>query len=228
MAFGPDGYLYIGDRRRRRRGRSDRNAPEQDQEPARQDPAHQRQRHRRRPIRPLLASRRPIRSAARSSGSTRSGRTACATRGASRSTAAAGPLYIADVGQSRYEEINREPAGYNGGRNYGWSVMEGKHCSDRRAAARWPATRCRSPNTATPAATARSPAATSTAARRSPALVGQYFFADFCSGRIWSMRGRRLDACACAGTRRLNITSFGEGEDGELLRRDDRRAAATG
>ncbi len=39
-----------------------------------------------------------------------------------------GTLYIADVGQGRYEEINREPAGYHGGRNYGWSVMEGRHC----------------------------------------------------------------------------------------------------
>ena len=41
---------------------------------------------------------------------------------------ATGSLFIADVGQSRYEEIDREPAGYHGGRNYGWNVMEGKHC----------------------------------------------------------------------------------------------------
>ena len=41
---------------------------------------------------------------------------------------ATGKLFIADVGQSRYEEINVEPANYQGGRNYGWNVMEGKHC----------------------------------------------------------------------------------------------------
>jgi glucose/arabinose dehydrogenase len=35
-----------------------------------------------------------------------------------------GDLYIADVGQSRFEEINFQPAGV-GGRNYGWSVLEG-------------------------------------------------------------------------------------------------------
>ena len=39
-----------------------------------------------------------------------------------------GQLFIADVGQDRYEEINRENAGVTGGRNYGWNAMEGKHC----------------------------------------------------------------------------------------------------
>lgn len=39
-----------------------------------------------------------------------------------------GALYIADVGQNAWEEINREGPGDPGGRNYGWNVMEGKHC----------------------------------------------------------------------------------------------------
>jgi glucose/arabinose dehydrogenase len=57
----------------------------------------------------------------------RSGRSACATRGASASTARLGDLFIGDVGQDRWEEVNAEPAG-EGGRNYGWSVMEGPEC----------------------------------------------------------------------------------------------------
>jgi glucose/arabinose dehydrogenase len=36
-----------------------------------------------------------------------------------------GNLYIADVGQSRYEEINFQAAGSGGGQNYGWNLLEG-------------------------------------------------------------------------------------------------------
>ena len=38
-----------------------------------------------------------------------------------------GDLYIADVGQNLWEEVDFEPAG-SGGRNYGWNIMEGLHC----------------------------------------------------------------------------------------------------
>lgn len=40
-----------------------------------------------------------------------------------------GDLYIADVGQARFEEVNFQPAGA-GGRNYGWSVLEGYEVFD--------------------------------------------------------------------------------------------------
>jgi glucose/arabinose dehydrogenase len=39
-----------------------------------------------------------------------------------------GDLYIGDVGQNLYEEINFQPAGNTGGQNYGWPIMEGLHC----------------------------------------------------------------------------------------------------
>ena len=42
-----------------------------------------------------------------------------------------GKLFIADVGQGRREEVNREKAGYTGGRNYGWDAMEGSTCFTR-------------------------------------------------------------------------------------------------
>ena len=41
-----------------------------------------------------------------------------------------GDLYIADVGQNRFEEVNVTAAGTPGGLNYGWRVMEGRHCFD--------------------------------------------------------------------------------------------------
>lgn len=39
-----------------------------------------------------------------------------------------GDLYISDVGEVDWEEINREPAGSPGGLNYGWRLMEGNDC----------------------------------------------------------------------------------------------------
>lgn len=41
-----------------------------------------------------------------------------------------GDLYIGDVGQARYEEINWQPASSGGGENYGWAVMEGDQVFD--------------------------------------------------------------------------------------------------
>lgn len=39
-----------------------------------------------------------------------------------------GDLWIGDVGQGRYEEVNTQPADSTGGQNYGWNRMEGRHC----------------------------------------------------------------------------------------------------
>ncbi|MGD9974492.1 MAG: sorbosone dehydrogenase family protein, partial [Desulfatirhabdiaceae bacterium] len=39
-----------------------------------------------------------------------------------------GDLFIGDVGQNEYEEINFQPAESTGGENYGWRIMEGFHC----------------------------------------------------------------------------------------------------
>lgn len=39
-----------------------------------------------------------------------------------------GDLYIGDVGQNAYEEVNFQPATSTGGENYGWNLMEGAHC----------------------------------------------------------------------------------------------------
>jgi glucose/arabinose dehydrogenase len=40
---------------------------------------------------------------------------------------ATGDLYIGDVGQNAWEEIDFQPAGSPGGLNYGWDLMEGSH-----------------------------------------------------------------------------------------------------
>ena len=40
-----------------------------------------------------------------------------------------GDLYIGDVGQGTYEEVDFQLAGIPGGQNYGWKVLEGMHCN---------------------------------------------------------------------------------------------------
>ena len=62
---------------------------------------------------------------------TRSGRSACATRGASRSIAPRTTCGSATSDRRSYEEIDRATSassGYGRGINFGWRVMEGRHC----------------------------------------------------------------------------------------------------
>jgi glucose/arabinose dehydrogenase len=127
-----------------------------------------------------------------------------------------GRLFIADVGQSRNEEINREPASSPGGANYGWNIMEGRSCYDP--------SRC-------PLAGDVLPVAQYTHANGNcsitggfvyrgaayPVMVGEYVFADFCSGRIWSMpAGGGTASMVLRVDTAQRISSFGEDENGEL------------
>ena len=127
-----------------------------------------------------------------------------------------GNLFIADVGQSSWEEVDRESFGQAGGRNYGWRVMEGRHCYN--------ASTCNRSGKTLPITeyghTSGNCSITGGFVYRGPtqtALVGRYVFADFCSGRIWSIvaTGGNGDQVLEADTTQ-QITSFGEGDDGEL------------
>jgi glucose/arabinose dehydrogenase len=73
-----------------------------------------------------------------------------------------GDLYIADVGQNEYEEVDFQPAASMGGENYGWNIMEGMHCYKSSSCNRTSLT-CRLPSTIMTRA-ARSRAAWCTAA----------------------------------------------------------------
>ena len=59
--------------------------------------------------------------------SRRFGPTACAIRGRLASTGDTGDLYIADIGQNMWEEVDFQPASSKGGENYGWSLTCGVH-----------------------------------------------------------------------------------------------------
>jgi glucose/arabinose dehydrogenase len=135
-----------------------------------------------------------------------------------------GALWIGDVGQSRYEEIDRAAPALSGrGANYGWSMCEGSFG--------YPPPRvdpppCEAPGVVPPLhqyqhVWGRCSVTGGYVYRgaRQPALQGRYFFGDYCTGRIWSMaadtppEGPR--SWASIDTRLL-ITSFGEDARGEL------------
>jgi glucose/arabinose dehydrogenase len=96
-------------------------------------------------------------------------------------------LYIADVGQNTYEEVDFQPSGSGGGGNYGWDVMEGRHCFE-------PASGCDTTGLVLPVAEYDHSLGCSVTGgyvyrgSRYPALDGVYFFGDYCSGRIWGLR----------------------------------------
>jgi glucose/arabinose dehydrogenase len=129
---------------------------------------------------------------------------------------ATGELWIADVGQNRYEEINRQPADSRGGENYGWSIMEGAHCLRGNDCDR-------SGLTMPIAEYDRGGGCSITGGyvyrgSRFPALTGAYFFADYCSGKVWSLHQGADGAWVQTELAEtgLSISSFGEDTDGEL------------
>jgi glucose/arabinose dehydrogenase len=126
-------------------------------------------------------------------------------------------LWIADVGQDRWEEINvaRQAQGAGRGANYGWRVMEGKHCYN-------PSNCNQSLYTLPVMEYAHSAGRCSITGgyvyrgTRFPVLQGAYLFADFCSGEIWATPANSPGAFDHLATRPSNITSFGEDEAGYL------------
>jgi glucose/arabinose dehydrogenase len=102
-----------------------------------------------------------------------------------------GDLWIGDVGQDAWEEIDFEPSASTGGVNYGWRFREGFHQGPGNPADIPPGSIFTDPihEYANPASAAR--AITGGHVYRgseNPALEGTYFFADSSDGQIWSLR----------------------------------------
>ncbi len=132
---------------------------------------------------------------------------------------ATGDLWIGDVGQGEWEEIDVIPAA-QGGANLGWNIMEGDACFEARS--------CDRDGLTLPVATiSHGDGACSVIGghvyrgEAIPELVGAYLATDLCVGTLWV-----LDAAAAltAGTAELvavgqgsaQMVSFGEGDDREL------------
>ncbi len=135
-----------------------------------------------------------------------------------------GDLYIGDVGEGTWEEVDYEPAGA-GGRNYGWKRMEATHCHP-------PGSSCSSAGLTMPVAEyAHSTGCSVTGGyvyrgAVMPELQGTYFYGDYCTGIVRSFRISGGNATASAdwtstlrtqsGGAMIGLSSFGLDGKGEL------------
>jgi glucose/arabinose dehydrogenase len=102
--------------------------------------------------------------------------------------AATGDLYIADVGQNAWEEVDvvSAAAGAGRGANFGWSVTEGRHC--------YASASCDTTGFTLPVLEYSHSSGCSISGgyvyrgAAIPALQGHYFYADYCSGWVRSFR----------------------------------------
>ncbi|MEX2591914.1 MAG: PQQ-dependent sugar dehydrogenase [Anditalea sp.] len=123
-------------------------------------------------------------------------------------------LWTADVGQNAYEEIDI----IEKGGNYGWNVMEGFHCfepssdcdKDGLKLPIWEYGRSEGDVSVTGGFVYRGPAMSS--------LEGLYVYADYASGRVWTLDPSDLDNPVNTELLQASfqISSFGTDQDNEL------------
>jgi len=131
-----------------------------------------------------------------------------------------GDLYIADVGEESYEEVNFQPSTSAGGEDYGWNVMEGSQCYN--------GTECDPIGLVTPLAEydhSEGCAITGGHVYRGEKyamLRGIYLYGDFCSGRIWGLKrnGAAWQNALLLDTAPAGISTFGEDEAGDVYLAD--------
>ncbi|MGW7352959.1 PQQ-dependent sugar dehydrogenase [Streptomyces sp. NPDC054784] len=127
-----------------------------------------------------------------------------------------GDLYIGDVGQSAWEEIDRQPADSKGGENYGWNQMEGNHVFREGT----------EPENHVPPMHeyGRDDLACSVTGgfvyrgEKLPDLKGQYLFSDYCDGtvRALQMEDGKVVGESDLGVNGGEVVSFAQGPDKEL------------
>jgi glucose/arabinose dehydrogenase len=131
--------------------------------------------------------------------------------------APSGMLYVADVGQNNWEEINAVPAS-QAGVNYGWRLMEGARC--------FIPSNCSQSGLQLPVHeydhTSGNCSVTGGYVYRGtriPGIVGHYFYADYCAAILRSFRlvnGVATDHRTWSVTGLQQVTSFGVDAAGEL------------
>jgi glucose/arabinose dehydrogenase len=129
-----------------------------------------------------------------------------------------GDMWVADVGQSQFEEVNFEPADSPGGLNYGWRCFEGPSRFDSSQT-------CDTVDSVSPKITYQhegeqcSGSVTGGFVYRGqdyPSIDGTYFYADFCKKRIYSYRGSDVQP-QTVSEGQYQIATFGESASGELF-----------
>lgn len=121
-----------------------------------------------------------------------------------------GDLWVGDVGQTDWEEVNLVVAGGN----YGWNIMEGAGCYRQE--------RCANdgfiaPRTAYSREEGCAVIGGYVYRGAMPELVGWYVYGDWCTGKVWAVDTADDGAPILLSNTKLRIVSFGELSDGELL-----------
>ena len=134
---------------------------------------------------------------------------------------ASGDLFIGDVGQGEVEEVDVGARTRGGGENYGWNITEGNQCFEPRSG-------CNTAGLTPPVVTYNHDLGCSVTGGyvyrgcRMPGYAGTYFYGDFCSGLIRSFRlvggaaSEQRDWSSALASGRFQISSFGEDSDGEI------------
>jgi glucose/arabinose dehydrogenase len=130
---------------------------------------------------------------------------------------ATGDVWIGDVGQSAWEEIDVQRADAQGGTNFGWNRMEGRHCFQ-------PQQGCEDPALTLPVADYGHDEGCTVIGgyvdrgETESALTGGYLFGDYCSGHLWAIDPADSTPRdpVIVGESASGLSSFGEGEDGAL------------
>jgi glucose/arabinose dehydrogenase len=125
-----------------------------------------------------------------------------------------GEMWVADVGQDAWEEVSLVLKGGN----YGWNVLEGHACYKPRQGCSVP------PDAAAPLIVYDHKEGCSVTGgyvyrgSQFPNLVGTYIYGDFCSGTIWGFRDSTAETAenTVLAQTDLAITSFGQDVEGEL------------
>jgi hypothetical protein len=131
-----------------------------------------------------------------------------------------GDLYIADVGEATYEEVNFQPAASAGGEDYGWNVMEGDQCYNGAA--------CDPTGLVLPLTAydhSEGCAITGGQVYRGQTyamLRGVYLYADYCSGRIWGLKRdeTQWQSALLLDTAPAGLSTFGDDEAGNVYLAD--------
>jgi len=142
-----------------------------------------------------------------------------------------GDLYIADVGQNRFEEINVQPGNSTGGENYGWDIFEADTCFNDRQG---PPSQCPAPRDGFVFPVLQYGRGDGVSVSGGfvyrgcamPALHGTYFYSDFATafirtfvfaGGVATQQMDRTQAIDVADGLDIRfISSYGEDARGEL------------
>ncbi len=131
-----------------------------------------------------------------------------------------GDIWIGDVGQNAREEINFQPASSSGGENYGWNCREGSIAFNNPASACSGVSDFAEPVFDYVSGGSIGCSVTGGIRYRGceyPALYGKYVFGDFCSGRFWTIDEENGEwVTQEVLNSNVSISGFGEDANGEL------------